>query len=46
MSSPDPDVVTVDTADLARTPPGIHLSDASQLVLGERLAKATEGLMP
>jgi hypothetical protein len=42
-----PDVVDVDTLDLARVPPiYIHLSNVSQLTLGEELAKASEKLLP
>lgn len=42
-----PDVVEVDTYGMARVAPlDIHLSNVSQLALGEELAKATEKLFP
>ena len=41
-----PHVVTVDTADLPRAPLAIHLTNIAELTLGERLAQATDLLMP
>ena len=40
------DVLAVDTAALARTGGGVHLSNVSELELGRRLAVASESLMP
>lgn len=40
------EVRAVDTADLPRTSPGVHLSNVGELTLGVRVAAALEGLLP